>query len=305
MPQRAPLLPYAVLTAAAFLLASDVIVGRLADGTTPPLALAFFRCIGAAVLLLPFIGGELIAQRRVIAAAWRHFALVGLFGSIIGAGALYTGLGMTTALNGGIVTTTQSALTVVIAWAAFGERIGRGEILGLAIAAAGVVYVMVGGDLARLVAFEPHIGDLFVFVGVAGFAAYVVYLRRLPRGLSPMATLCILMWWGSAFLVPAVIAERMSGLVFEPTVETVGLALWSSIGVGIFAVGCLTAGTRMVGSYQAGAFNYLRTVFSLGMAVALLGERPQLYHGVGLVLVLAGLWLMLRRRRAVSPVPGS
>lgn len=300
MASRAPLLPYAVLTAAAFLLASDVIVGRLADGTTPPLVLAFFRCAGAAVLLLPFVGRELLSQRRVIAAAWRHFALVGLFGSIVGAGGIYTGLAMTTALNGGIVSTTQSALTVAIAWAAFGERIGRSEMLGLFVAAAGVLYVMVGGDFARLVAFEPHVGDLFVFVSVAGFAAYVVWLRRLPVGMSPMAALCVIMWWGSAFLAPAVVAEMLAGHVFVATAKTVGLALWSSIAVGIFAVGCLTAGTRMVGSYQAGAFNYLRTVFSLGLAIALLGERPQLYHGVGLVLVLAGLWLMLRRRRAVS-----
>ncbi|MBM3559200.1 MAG: DMT family transporter [Alphaproteobacteria bacterium] len=284
MAVRAPLSPYAVLTAAAFLLASDVVVGRLAEGTAPPLVLDFFRCAGAAVLLLPFVGRELLSQRFVIAAAWRHFALVDLFGSIVGAGALYTGLAMTTALNGGIVTTTQSALTVMIAWLAFGERIGRGELAGLVVAAAGVLYVVVGGDSARLAAFQPHVGDLFVLVGVAGFAAYVVWLRRLPAGMSSMAALCVIMWWGSAFLAPAVVAEMLAGRVFVASAKTVGLALWSSIAVGIFAVGCLTAGTRMVGSYQAGAFNYLRTVFSLGLAIALLGERPQLYHGVGLVL---------------------
>ena len=48
---------------------------------------------------------------------------------------------------------------------------------------------------------------------------------------------------------------------------------------------------RRIGPAPAGYFIYLTPVFGILMAIMLLGEVFSWYHGVGIVLILGGVWL--------------
>jgi drug/metabolite transporter (DMT)-like permease len=54
-------------------------------------------------------------------------------------------------------------------------------------------------------------------------------------------------------------------------------------------------GVTRVGALVPVYFANLTTVFAALFSTLLLGEAPQLYHGVGLVLIVAGIHLASRR----------
>ena len=49
------------------------------------------------------------------------------------------------------------------------------------------------------------------------------------------------------------------------------------------------SGTLNLSANRAGPFFHLIPVFGSAIAVAFLGERPHLYHGVGYALIIAGI----------------
>jgi drug/metabolite transporter (DMT)-like permease len=301
----APWWPYAVLTFGMFLFASDVIVGRLAAETqVPPLGLAFWRTAGAALVLAPFVAREVFVQRRLL---WQHrkvLVLLGLSISVFGGSAVYSGLAQTTALNGGVVTTAQAAIMALLGWLLYGDRVTGRQAAGLVVAAFGVLAIVCRGDIDALLNFTPHAGDLLVLLGVTGYAFYIVNLRRAPP-VSVYALLCVTAGIGTLFNAVLYAAEAASGSPLIYTPETVAMIVWISLFVSIGAIGCMTAGALRLGSQIAAGFNYVRTLFTLALAVLLLGETISPYQVAGAALIVVGVVLMTlrqRRRVAVDPV---
>ncbi len=69
-------------------------------------------------------------------------------------------------------------------------------------------------------------------------------------------------------------------------------ALFASLAAQIFWV----AAVAKVGASTAGYFIYLTPVFVAVMATTLLGEVFRWYHGAGIALIFAGIWLATSKR---------
>ena len=294
-----PWWPYFLLTLGVFFLATDVIVGRLAGGVdVPPFGLGFWRVMGPALLLTPFQARALLARRAVVRRHWPILAVLGFCISALGGSAIYLGLGLTSAVNAGVVLASQSAVMAFLGWAIFRDRITGRQGVGLAIAAAGVLAVVARGDVGVLLALQPQVGDLLVFAGVIGYAAYIVLVRATPAELSPYARLCVVSWFGALFAAPLYAWETLAGTPFPYTPASLAMIAWISVAVTILAIGCLTVGALRVGAYASSQFFYVRTVFVAALAILVLGESVAAYHVAGLLLICAGIWLMQARRRA-------
>jgi drug/metabolite transporter (DMT)-like permease len=58
---------------------------------------------------------------------------------------------------------------------------------------------------------------------------------------------------------------------------------------------CYNRGVELVGANRAGLFIHLMPVFGSLMAVVFLGEIFRWYHGLGIMLIGAGIYLATRR----------
>ncbi len=296
--------PYLLLTLSVFFLATDVTIGRFAEGNdVPPLGLGFWRVMGPAILLTPFYGRELLAKRAVVTRHWKILAILGLSMSVFGGSAIYLGLSQTTAMNAGVVTAAQAAVMVLMGWLFFRDRINLRQGFGLAIAAAGVLAAVARGDVAVLLGLQLQPGDLLVFVAVLGFSAYIVLLRLTPPDLSPFAILCAVSWFGALFAGPLYLWEIFYVAPFPYNATSVAMIVWISIFVSVLAVGFMTIGALAVGSYISSMFNYVRTVFIAALAILVLGESVAPYHIAGVMLIFAGIYLMTARRRRDPVAP--
>jgi len=57
-------------------------------------------------------------------------------------------------------------------------------------------------------------------------------------------------------------------------------------------------GVQLIGPGRAGVFINLVPIFASALSVLLLGEKFGLFHAVGMVLVLGGIWVAERARPA-------
>ena len=74
--------------------------------------------------------------------------------------------------------------------------------------------------------------------------------------------------------------------------EIILTLLWIGVAVTSVAVGMNNAVVRTLGANKASVSNYLRSLFTALLAILLIDEIFEVYHGVAFILVISGIWLL-------------
>jgi drug/metabolite transporter (DMT)-like permease len=197
---------YLLLSITALCWAGNAIVGRMAAGHIAPVTLSFLRWSFAFLIILPFAWKHLVRDWGAIRSRLGIMILL----SITGIGAFntlqYWALEHTQALNTLLL---QSAGPLVVAvWSLLllGVRLTLAQAAGVLLSMAGVVIILMHGDLTKLSGIDFNIGDLIFIVALAIFGIYSVLSLKRPdiHGLSFVA---FTFGAGAACLIPLFIWE--------------------------------------------------------------------------------------------------
>ncbi len=287
---------YAIIVGAALIFASNHILARYLGGVIPPMGFVFWRMAIGAVVILPFAGYGLFTQRHLIRRHWKLFAVMGLLFVPIGNGGIYAAYTFTTALNGGVVSAAQPAITVLLSALLWRDLINRKQGVGIVIAAIGVLAIIARGDPQAILALEFNIGDLMMLGATAAVALHNVLVRRVPKEISVPQLLVTVQLFGLVVATPLYIIETIYVRPVPVSGEAIVSLLWVGIVVTAIAVGLTNASIRRLGPNKASISNYMRVLFTAALAILLLGEDLQGYHLFGLVAVMGGVYLMTRGR---------
>src|SRR5262249_36183282 len=159
---------------------------------------------------------------------------------------------------------------------------------------AGVVVIICQGSLAILFAIAFNQGDLWFVIALLIYASYVATLRLRPM-IHPLSFLAVGMGGGAVSLLPGMALEIAYGQAIVLDYLSSFSLLYLCIFPSILGYLCLNRGIELIGANRAAPFIHLVPVFGSVLAIALLGERLQLFHAVGYLLVLAGITLATRR----------
>ena len=296
--------PYLLLSLTALFWSLNWVIGRAIAGHVTPFALAFIRWVVAVAVMMPFAWGDIRAHWPVIRREWRVMVWLAFWGTGLHNVFAYAGLQYTTATNGVILTSSVPVMIIVLAWLVYRETITRVQMLGVLISLGGVLAILTRGDLSVLAQLSLNKGDIIILVGMFFWAAYTVFLRHKPMDLSGLALLAACGAIGIVLMLPFFLAEMLfMGGRIELTPATAAAMVY----VGIFPtfVGYVfwNRGVAEVGSNVAGIFMHLMPVFGSLLAWMFLGEHIRPFHIAGIALILAGIALTTRGRRAV-PEPG-
>lgn len=280
---------------------SNLIFGRGITGEVGPFTTALLRWVGAAVLMSPFIWRE---RQACLAFVRQHMALwltLGILGMGICGGVVYWALTLTTASNATLIYTTSSLFIILFQWLFEKRAITRRELVGMIIAFAGVIAIVLKGHPEALLSLTFNVGDLAILVAAVAFAAYSLLLRRPSvRQMPPLPLFALLAWSGCIVLIPPGLFEMASGAPLPNTAmefaKLGGIILFASLA----AFYCFQHAVQVFGPGIAGMTLYLMPPMSILMAVIFLGERFQVYHAVGIVLVTGGLVLATAPARKTS-----
>src|SRR6516162_3561842 len=198
--------PYLLLSITAMCWAGNAIVGRLAAGHIPPVTLSFLRWSIAFLLILPLAWRHLVQDWPAIRSKLGVMVTLSLSGIACFNTLQYWALEHTQALNTLLL---QSAAPLIVAvWSLIllGVRLTLAQALGVVLSLAGVLVIILHGDITTLSAISFNKGDLIFIIALIIFSLYsVLTLKRPPmHGLSFAA---FTFGCGAATLVPLLIWE--------------------------------------------------------------------------------------------------
>lgn len=186
------------------------------------------------------------------------------------------------------------ALVAIGAWLLFGRPITLAHLAGLAASFAGVA-LLVGG-----VRFAPGAGLFWAALAPLVYTAYILAGERAMRDSPPVAAALVVM--ASAALTFTVVAAA-GGELGPPPSARAGLLL---LGLGTVptaaAITLFLAALPRLGAGRTALLSTWEPVVTVGLAVALLGDRLAWTQVAGGVLVLAAVAVLQLPRR---PIPGA
>lgn len=292
MPQI-PLSTVLYLTLATLLWAGNAIAGRVLVGSVSPITLSAVRWGLAALLLFP-LGWRIF---RPGSALWQNkgrFLVLGLLGVGSYNVLLYLALQTSTAINVTLIGASMPIWMLMIGAIFYQVRPKLLQLLGAVVSLVGVTVVLTRGEPASLLSMEVVMGDLLIMLATILWAFYSWMISR--PGASTERQ-----WPWAEFLMAQVLIGFLWTMLFEGAEIATGhafidlnywtgaLILFVAIGPSLIAYRCWGLGVNGAGPTVAAFFANLIPLFTALLSAAILGDPPQLFHGLAFILIVVGI----------------
>ncbi len=277
---------YALVNLSCLMWASNFALGRTLRNEISPLMLAASR-FAVASLFYAVIVSRSAFKERLLARDWALLAAMALTGVLGFPVLLYRSLQLTTATNAVLINATGPLVTAVLAAMLLRDHLFPRHVFGAIISFFGVVLIVGGGSIERLLQWHVNAGDLYVLLAVALWGLYSVISRRATRSRSVFSVTAISTWMA----LPLFLGTAAAGGQPAPTNWSWHLLL-AVLYIGIFPSGIAflswNEGVRRVGPNRAMAFYNMLPVYGSILNVVLLGESPGWQHFIGGSLIVMG-----------------
>lgn len=284
-----------ILSVPPLLWASNAVVGRLISDWVPPLTLNALRWVFAFFILLPFTY-KLLFRGSLLWVHWRRYALLGLLGVGSYNSLQYLALHTSSPINVTLVGSVAPVVMLTLGVLFFDQKLRLKQCLGALLSVAGVLLVLCRGDWHKLLGLQWVIGDVYVLVAVLSWSWYSWLLSRSaadPPQIKGdwraflMAQIVMGLGWSALFTLGEWTLAGEVHVVLSWAL--LGALLFVSLGPAVIAYRCWGIGIQRVGTNIAGFFANLTPLFTAVLSTVLLGESPEIYHGVAFVLIVGGI----------------
>lgn len=298
----------ALLLTPPLLWAGNAVVGRLMQGSIPPVTFNFVRWLLAGLMLLP-LAAWVLRPDSGLWPQWRRFALLGLLGVGMYNALQYLALRTSTPINVTLVAASLPVWMLLLGRLLYGVPVTRRAAAGALLSLAGVATVLARGSLTQLLQVQLVPGDAWMLLATLTWAWYSWLLARPPEGGYPpriradwaaflLAQIAFGLCWSGAMTGVEWLNLPASADARGPVAWGWPLALalaYVAIGPSLVAYRCWGLGVSRVGPTVASFFNNLTPLFAALMSATLLGEPPRLYHAAGFALIVGGILVSSQR----------
>ncbi|QWE13817.1 DMT family transporter [Polynucleobacter sp. AP-Sving-400A-A2] len=302
MPQI-PLSTVFYLTLATFLWAGNAIAGRVLVGSVSPITLSAVRWGLAALLLLP-LGWRILKPGSALWQNKSRFLVLGLLGVGSYNVLLYLALQTSTAINVTLIGASMPIWMLLIGAIFYQVRPTLLQLLGAVVSLVGVTVVLTRGEPASLLSMEVVMGDLLIMLATILWAFYSWMISRPGESTERQ-------WPWAEFLMAQVLIGFLWTMLFEGAEIATGhafidlnywtgaLILFVAIGPSLIAYRCWGLGVNGAGPTVAAFFANLIPLFTALLSAAILGDPPQLFHGLAFVLIVTGILVSSITKKSV------
>jgi drug/metabolite transporter (DMT)-like permease len=280
-----------LLFACGAMFVSNTVAARFAPAYAPPIALAFWRWTTVALLLTPFVWRLAWRHRGVLRREAPVIFLLASCGMGLTGTTIYFAGETTTALNIIVIYAFSPVLIAVGAWALLREPASWTLVLGLVVATFGLLYTVTHGDLAVLLHMTFVAGDLWALLSTLAWTFYSLAVVRWPSALPPFVRMWAVAAAGALVISPFMLAETLLSRAMPATMQSVWLILFLGTVPSIGGYTLHAHLSKALGANRTAVIAYFAPVAGTLLAWIVLGERPEIFHLVGGVAVLAGTWL--------------
>lgn len=283
---------YSALTLAAILWGGSIVGQKIALGFFSVVETSLLRGVGALLILIPLWWWQ--EGSRVHFSARDRMIILFLGLGVLGNHLLTLfGLRYISAAAAGVIIGASPALTALLSSLLIRDVPFRTVAGGCVLSFGGVALVSGLGSEAST-GSHPWLGGMLVLLGLVSWALYTIGGRRIMERLSPLTVNWTTLAISLLFQFPLLWTDRR---MLAMGVEGIPLTGWLALGylvVFATAIGqqAWLYGVQGVGPSRAGVFVNLIPVSALLLSAVVLGETIGLKEVAGIVLILAGVWLV-------------
>ncbi|MBM3415236.1 MAG: DMT family transporter [Bacteroidetes bacterium] len=268
----------------------NFVIARGVINDIPPVTLAFYRWLSAAILIFPFVWKYFLPELKHVKERPWYFLLTAVTGVSMFNTFVYIAGNFSTAINMALLGTCSSPImSVIFARIFLKERLTLMRIAGMLVCIAGVLLLLSKGQFETLLNFQFTNGDWWILAAAFTFAIYNTAVKRKPREMHPANFLFTIFLIGAVILLPFYVYELNSkgGITFN--LSNFGSILYLGLGASVICFLIWNKTIAILGTGRTALFGNLIPVFSSIEAVLLLNEKITYVHIISFILVVAGL----------------
>ena len=291
--------PYAALVLSMIFWSFSFVWFKVANVDYDPITIVFIRlCI--AIL---FLTGFLWITRRFTAIKKgdrKYFFLLALFEPFLYFLGESFGLTYVSSTVGSVIISTIPVFAVIFAWVIYRERLKLINYMGVILSFMGVL-IFITNSTGNIM-MNPK-GLALMFLAVVSAVGYNMVLHRLAHEYDPVTIVNIQNIIGAILFLPLFLMFDLkdllaTGIVAKSFGSVILLAIFASCGAFVL----FAYSVRYVGIARANIFSNLIPVFTAIFAFFIVGDRLTARNGVGMAVVIAGLFLSQARKNRKAVV---
>jgi drug/metabolite transporter (DMT)-like permease len=288
---------YLFLTLTTLFWGGNAIFGKMAVGEVSPLLLVTLRWTSVMVLLFFVARRQFIKDWPLLKPRLGYTLAMGAIGFTGFNSLFYVAAHSTDAVNMGIIQGAMPVFVFLGGFFLFKTRVKPTQIVGVVVTLIGVIVVTSAGSLDNLLTLTINDGDALLLFATVLYAGYTLALHYRPN-VSPLSFFVVLAVAAFVSSLPLAAYEFSVGATQLPTLKGWVLVIVIAVLPSFLAQLFYMTSVTLIGPGRAGIFINLVPIFAAIMAVVFLSEQFELYHGASLALVLAGIWLSERGKKA-------
>ncbi len=300
MTRPSNLAAYGALTTAALVWGGSVVGQKWALFSFSAVETSVLRGMGALAILIPLWWWQ---EGKAVKFSGRDLAIF----TALGLGVLVNHLGVLFGLRYigaaevGIIIGASPAITALLSSILIRDLPFRAVWMGCAVSFAGVILVS-GGETKGVSGDHPWLGATLVVVALVSWALYSIGSRRTMDRFSPLTVNWTTLLISIILQIPLLWTDQKVAVAGVGSVPASGWVALVYLVVFATALGqqAWLFGVQGIGPSRAGIFTNLIPVTALVLSVLILGEAIGLREVVGIVLILAGVWLVNRQSAQYS-----
>ncbi len=290
--------PYAALVLSMIFWSFSFVWFKVANVDYEPITIVFIRLCMAIIFLTGFlwITGRFTPVKKEDR---KYFFLLALFEPFLYFLGESFGLTYVSSTVGSVIISTIPVFAVIFAWVIYRERLKLVNYLGVIISFIGVIIFITNST--GNITMNPR-GLALMFLAVVSAVGYNMVLHRLAHEYDPVTIVNIQNIIGAILFLPLFLMFDLkdllaTGIVAKSFGSVILLAIFASCGAFVL----FAYSVRYVGIARANIFSNLIPVFTAVFAFLIVGDRLTARNGVGMAVVIAGLFLSQagKNRKAV------
>ncbi len=288
---------YVLLIIATLGWGGNAVAGKLASAGWEPFTLTCIRWLAVVLVILPFAWRHMLADKELIAQRWWFFLFAGGVGMALFNLLMFLALNYTTAINVSIEQASMPVFIILANFIVFSQRVTALQIVGVVLSIVGVLVTTSNGDPLAIFNNGLNKGDAIMLLGCFFYAVYTFVLRWRPK-VHWLSFMCLIGFGAFLMSVPFALYETRNTGFASPASSDWLIMLYIVLIPSIVSQLSFARSVELIGGNRAGLFINLVPVFGSVLAVLIIGEKFQLFHAIGMVLVIGGI--MLAERFAIA-----
>lgn len=208
----------------------------------------------------------------------------------------FKGLSLTSPIHGSLMMLSTPILVSIFAAIWLHEKLSAYNVLGLILGVTGAIWLIMQAQQTHY-ATNPMLGDFFIFLNAASYAAYLILVKPLMQRYRPIIVIRWVFLIGWMAVLPFGWSDFMLIEWQQFTLQQIAAVGFIVIGVTFFTYLWNIYALRILSPAVAGAYIYLQPLFAAIIAIVFLHEPLGWIKSIAGLLIFAGVFLAGQKKK--------